>query len=134
MSPVIDETQHTRQDKSKNKKKRKNYASSTVLNERREKQSKGHAKNSTEEKAPQLKKKNYKRKPEKVTNDVKLKVADQKEEKEINKQENITKMKRINECVFSNFALTRCESTPTKIICAFCRSADVTEVSFYCIF
>ncbi|KAF3327538.1 protein BREAST CANCER SUSCEPTIBILITY 1 [Carex littledalei] len=132
ISPVTDETQLTsdmRENKSKNKKKRNINASSSVSYKKGEKESKGYAKNSTEGKTPQLKMKNYKRNPEKVTDDLILKVTDQKEEKAINKRENTTNMERNNERGFSNFMLKRCESAPSRVICAFCRSADVTEVS-----
>lgn len=134
---MIDETRPTSdlsENKSKKKKKRNINASSSVPNKKREKESERYAKNSTEEKALQPKMKNYKRNPEKVTDDLILKVTDQKEEKGINKTENKTKMKRNNERGFSNFMLKSCESAPSRVICAFCRSADVTEVFFYCYF
>jgi hypothetical protein len=128
--PVMDETQNTREERSTNQKKRQKSASSLILNKRREKRSKGYAKKSIEETAPQPKMKNYKGNPQKVTNDIDLKAMNHKEEKEINKRENITKTKITDARGVSNFALKQCESAPTKVICIFCRSADVNEVRF----
>ncbi|KAJ3698801.1 hypothetical protein LUZ61_002506 [Rhynchospora tenuis] len=136
-SALIDETQltsDTREDKSMKKKRRNNNASEEIICKRRNNKirggSKEHEKSSIDKKASQMKHMNHKRDPEKATNSIILEARDLIEEKEINKRENITKFKRISKCGLSNFTLNRCGSAPSGVIlCAFCRSADITEVS-----
>ncbi|KAJ4754588.1 Protein BREAST CANCER SUSCEPTIBILITY 1-like protein [Rhynchospora pubera] len=138
ITALIDETQltsDTREGKSKKKKRRNNNASEERIckrriNKIRERGSKERAKSSTDKKAAQSRKKNHNGDPEKATNSIILEAKDLIEEKEINKKEYKTKFKRINKCGVSNFTLNRCGSAPSRVIlCAFCRSADITEVS-----